>query len=90
MFDTTNDNDDDGSNHNNDSMLLTKKIEILIQSSKQNDTIRNSSAVRTEQLLVALVLLSRVQNDNEFIRLMMMIMESCGDTVHWIVSTKST
>ena len=88
--DTTEGEHADGTNQNHDAML-NQKIEMLLLCWKQND--RTAGMSRTlgsmEQLLVALVLLSRVQHDTEFMRLMTMMMESCGDTVHRIVATKS-
>jgi hypothetical protein len=74
---------DDGRSGGNETLLLGKIEVLLVVCSNQKQT-----KICVEQLLVALVLLSRVRNDEEYRRLMIMMMESHGIAIHHIISSE--
>ena len=79
--------EDDRSNGNEKSSLLMQKINVLL-----SNTTTSGYQYRycVEHLLAALVLLTRVPNDNEFILLMATAMNPCGGIVFQTIKTPET
>ena len=79
--------EDDCSNGNEKSSLLMQKINVLL-----SYTTTNGYQYRycVEHLLAALVLLTRVPNDNEFTLLMTTAMNLCGGIVFQTIKASET